>query len=150
MTRKGWRLCNGWWVQTAFICELYKIKNKQMNIEFGCFTTSEQNHPSEQWGKLYMSIEISHMFLTWITVKWPRHDILINNTLVYIYLMLLGHECSVTCQVKVALVSPKVGLAGHFQPCIWRIAQVYVIVYFLQISEIQETWVACIWFMFDY
>ena len=86
-----------------------------VNIEFGFFTTSEQNHPSEQWGKLYMSIEISQMFFTWITVKWPRHNIL-NNTLVYIYLMLLGHECSVTCQVKVAQVFPKVGLAGHFQP----------------------------------
>ena len=87
-----------------------------VNIEFGFFTTSEQNHPSEQWGNLYMSIEISQMFLTWIMVKWPRHNILINTTLVYIYLMLLGHECSVTCQEKVALVFPKVGLAGHFQP----------------------------------
>ena len=42
-------------------------KNKQVNVVnsvFGFFTTGEWNRSSKQWGKLYMSIEISQMFST--------------------------------------------------------------------------------------
>ena len=43
---------------------------------------------------------------------------------------------------------PKVGLASHLQPCIKRSAQIYAIVYFLQISEIWDmSWMhlVCVW-----
>ena len=36
------------------------------------------------------------------------------------------------------IVFPKVRLAGHFQPYIWRFAQTYAIFHFLQISEIWD------------
>ena len=81
--------------QSFFIRELYKIKKKQMSVvnsEFGFFTTSEKNHSSKQWGKLYMSIEISHNVFdlnhNQMTKKFQTY-----NTLVFIYLMLLGQEC---------------------------------------------------------